>query len=192
MVEQRADAQQLKTFKDSKLSPAKGRLLEIVYQTVPEEGDLLRGSKKPTPVVAMDVDFDFKDYTPDEVKKKLAELPEKIILMREQLGLMLLERSAGKGFHIVFRRHLDMTQIENLQWASDLIGCKFDAAAKDLTRVFYTTGSEDILFIHPDLFLPNMNQAVEAKAETEAEEVQPELIEVPQATTELPEPPKLQ
>lgn len=182
MEEQCTDTEQLKSIKEQ-LNKAKSLLYEFVYSCVPAEGDLLKGSKTPTPLVAMDVDFDFKGYKRDEIKEKLRDISAtKIIPQREQLGLMLLERSAGKGLHIVFKRHLDMTQEENLQWASNLIGCKFDAAAKDITRVFYTTGTEDILYMHPELFLPEMNEGVEAK--TEAEDAEVEINENQQAVAE--------
>ena len=65
----------------------------------------------------------------------------------------MLERSArGGGLHLVFRRHPEMDQEANLRWASDLLGVEYDAGAKDITRVFFATTSEDLLYLHEDLF----------------------------------------
>ena len=65
----------------------------------------------------------------------------------------MLERSArGGGLHVVFRRHPEMDQEANLRWASDLLGVEYDAGAKDITRVFFATTSEDLLYLHEDLF----------------------------------------
>ena len=54
--------------------------------------------------------------------------------------------------HVVFRRHPEMDQEANLRWASDLLGVEYDAGAKDITRVFFATTSEDLLYLHEDLF----------------------------------------
>ena len=153
------DAETLKQKKDE-IDRVKRNLAEYNYSCVPGEDMLLKGSTKQSPWVGMDVDFEPDD--PD-FEKKMAEAPQRIIAMAEQLGLGMLERSAGKGYHIVFRRHLDLTQEENLKWASELIGCKFDEKAKDITRVFYTTSAsdEDLLFLSPDLFAPEANLPVE-------------------------------
>jgi hypothetical protein len=45
-----------------------------------------------------------------------------------------------------------MDQEANLRWASDLLGVEYDAGAKDITRVFFATTSEDLLYLHEDLF----------------------------------------
>ena len=93
-----------------------------------------------------------------------------------------MERSAGKGYHLVFERHLDLTQEENLKWASDLIGCKFDERAKDFTRVFYTTSAspEDLLFLSPALFEPEANLPVET---ADKQEVTTQASSTPKSTT---------
>ncbi|MCI7270366.1 MAG: YfjI family protein, partial [Prevotella sp.] len=61
-------------------------------------------------------------------------------------------RSANKGYHLAFRRHPEMTQEENLKWASQLLGVEFDKGAKDITRVFFTPPSDHILYLSDELF----------------------------------------
>jgi len=110
--------------------------------------------------VGMDVDFNPDD--PD-YGKKMEEAPARILASKEELGLLLLEKSVRKGYHMVFRRRwlegleegrLLENQEANLQWASDLLGIAFDKGAKDITRVFFTTGNsaEDLLYLDDSLF----------------------------------------
>ena len=99
----------------------------------------------------MDVDFDpeAKDY-----EQRLKEAPQLILDKKDELGLMLLERSVNKGYHLVFRRRTGLSQEENLRWASDLLQIPFDQAAKDVTRVFFATGAtkKDLIFLDDALF----------------------------------------
>jgi hypothetical protein len=52
----------------------------------------------------------------------------------------------------VFRRREELTQEENLKWASDLLGVKYDEGAKDITRVFYTTTGAELLYLKDEIF----------------------------------------
>ena len=93
--------------------------------------------------------MDIDHLSADEVNLVAATAIEK----KDELGLLMLERSArGGGLHVVFRRHPEMDQETNLRWASDLLGVEYDAGAKDITRVFFATTSEDLLYLHEDLF----------------------------------------
>ncbi len=158
-----ADTQTLKQLKDD-VDAEKARLVQFNYSCVPDDSMLLRGCTQVTPWVGMDVDFNPSD---PEFEQKREEAPQRIISMADQLGLGMFERSAGKGYHIVFRRHLDLSQEENLRWASNLIGCQYDENAKDITRVFFTTSAsaDDLLYLSPEMFAPEANQPVEVKAE---------------------------
>ena len=130
-------------------SDDKRRLTQFNYSCIPGEDGLLRGCRTPSNSVGMDIDFDDAD------ERKIKSTIRRIIRLREEIGLLLLERSVSKGLHLVFRRHEEMSQEDNLRWASDKIGVAYDKAAKDITRVFFaTTGSEsDLLYLHQDLFV---------------------------------------
>ena len=129
---------------------AKRRLVQMNYSCRPADG-VLRGCRTPSDTVGMDVDFDPAD--PD-YGRKMAEVPRLVLSKKDELALRLLERSARKGYHIVFRRRPELTQEQNLQWAQRLLGVKYDAGAKDLTRVFFTTtdSPEDLLFLDDAIF----------------------------------------
>ena len=137
----------------------KHRLLQMNYSCIPESG-LLKGCKTPSNSVGMDVDLDPSDPDYD---RKMAEIPARVLAKQKELGLLMLERSARKGYHLVFRRrfteelsegHILENQVMNLRWASELLGVKFDSGAKDITRVFFSTTADqsDLLFLSDELF----------------------------------------
>lgn len=138
----------------------KNRLMQMNYSCIPSGDMKLKGCKTPSMTVGMDVDFDPSAPDYDE---KMATAPQRVLAKKDELGLLLLERSARKGYHLVFRRHtlegiaegkvLENQEL-NLRWASDLLGVKFDNGAKDITRVFFTTtaSEEDLLFLDEALF----------------------------------------
>ena len=131
--------------KDTDVAAAKRKLVQFNYSCLPTEDGCLKGATRLSKSVGMDIDH----LSDDEVNAIAATAIDK----KEELGLLMLERSArGGGLHVVFRRHPEMDQEANLHWASDLLGVEYDAGAKDITRVFFATTSEDLLYLHEDLF----------------------------------------
>ena len=130
---------------ETDVSAAKRKLVQFNYSCLPTEDGCLKGAKRLSKSVGMDIDH----LSADEVNLVAATAIEK----KDELGLLMLERSArGGGLHVVFRRHPEMDQEAYLRWASDLLGVEYDAGAKDITRVFFATTSEDLLYLHEDLF----------------------------------------
>ena len=130
---------------ETDVSAAKRKLVQFNYSCLPTEDGCLKGAKRLSKSVGMDIDH----LSADEVNLVAATAIEK----KDELGLLMLERSArGGGLHVVFRRHPEMDQEANLRWASDLLGVEYDTGAKDITRVFFATTSEDLLYLHEDLF----------------------------------------
>ena len=130
---------------DTDVAAAKRKLVQFNYSCLPTEDGCLKGATRLSKSVGMDIDH----LSDDEVNAIVAMAIDK----KDELGLLMLERSArGGGLHVVFRRHPEMDQEANLRWASDLLGVEYDAGAKDITRVFFATTSEDLLYLHEDLF----------------------------------------
>ena len=127
------------------VTAAKRRLVQFNYSCLPTEDGGLKGAKRLSKSVGMDIDH----LSAEQVEAIAARAIEK----KDELGLLMLERSArGGGLHVVFRRRPDKDQEANLRWASSLLGVEYDAGAKDITRVFFATTSEDLLYLHEDLF----------------------------------------
>ena len=138
----------------------KGDLVQMNYSCLPNEDGSLKGSKRASTTVGMDVDFNAPEsFSAGEqqawLKEQMAKVPELVLGKKDALGLLMLERSATKGYHLVFRRRQELDQEENLKWASDLLGVRYDKGAKDITRVYYTTTGdpEELLYLDDEIFL---------------------------------------
>ena len=127
----------------------KHHMVQMNYSCLPNENGALKGATRLSRSVGMDIDFDPK--APD-YEAKMAQVPELVMGKKEELGLLMLERSANKGFHIVFRRRPGLSQEENLKWASRLLGVEYDKGAKDITRVFFTPPTDRLLYLDKELF----------------------------------------
>ena len=127
----------------------KHHMVQMNYSCLPNDDGTLKGSTRMSNSVGMDIDFDPK--APD-YEERMKSVPELVMSKKEELGLLMLERSANKGFHIAFRRKPELSQEENLRWASQLLGVEYDKGAKDITRVFFTPPTDRLLFIEKELF----------------------------------------
>lgn len=126
----------------------KKHMVQMNYSCLPNEDGKLRGSKRISKSVGMDIDF-----CPDDAnyEKKMEVVPELILSKKKDLGLLMLERSANKGYHIAFRRKPNLSQEDNLKWAAKLLGVEYDKGAKDITRVFYTPPTDRLLYFDKEL-----------------------------------------
>ena len=127
----------------------KHHMVQMNYSCLPNDDGTLKGATRMSRSVGMDIDFDPKaaDY-----EQKMASVPDLVMGKKDELGLLMLERSANKGYHIAFKRKPELSQEENLKWASQLLGVQYDKGAKDITRVFFTPPCEKLLFVDADLF----------------------------------------
>jgi hypothetical protein len=125
----------------------KSRLIQMNYSCLPNEDGSLKGSTTMSNSVGMDI-----DHIPPE---EMQPLKERILAKKDELGLQMMEMSArGGGYHLAFKRKPELSQEENLQWASELLGVEFDKGAKDITRVFFTTtaSGENLLYLDDEIF----------------------------------------
>ena len=133
-------------------------LEQFNYSCYPNEDGTLKGTTKPADSVGMDIDLHVPEQLPEGVTQEkwiqdeILNISKNILDKKEEIGLLLCERSATKGLHIVFRRDVSLDQEGNLRRVSDVLGVPFDEAAKDITRVFFTPTSADILYIAEGLF----------------------------------------
>ena len=140
----------------------KRRLIQMNYSCLPNEDGTLKGSKTISTTIGMDIDH--------IATEQMNEVKERILAKKDELRLLMLELSArGAGYHLVFRRRPELSQEENLKWASELLQVEYDAGAKDITRVFFTTtgSAEDLIFLDDEMFeISNMDRTDETdKAE---------------------------
>ena len=123
----------------------KSSLVQMNYSCLPNDDGTLKGSKRMSTTVGMDIDH----IEPADMPKVKA----RILAKKDELGLGMLEESArGKGYHLVFKRRPDMSQEENLKWASELLEVEYDKGAKDITRVFFTTTEAEMMYLDDAIF----------------------------------------
>ena len=148
----------------------KHHMLQMNYSCLPNPDSSLKGSTRMSNSVGMDIDFDPK--APD-YEQRMKSVPELVMDKKDELGLLMLERSANKGYHIAFKRRPELSQEDNLKWASGLLGVEYDKGAKEITRVFFTPPTDRLLFLDSQLFentevnKKNTDSADSADAETQ-------------------------
>ena len=123
----------------------KSQLVQMNYSCLPNDDGTLKGSKRMSTTVGMDIDH----LTAEE----MPVVRERILSKKAELGLLMLEESArGAGYHLVFKRRPDLDQVGNLKWASELLNVAYDAQAKDITRVFFTTTEQELIYLDDGIF----------------------------------------
>ncbi len=123
----------------------KHRLVQMNYSCLPNDDGTLKGSQRMSTTVGMDIDH----LSAEEMPK----VRERILEKKDELGLRMLEESArGGGYHLVFARRPELSQEENLRWASTLISVAYDSGAKDITRVFFTTSAVQLIYLDDSIF----------------------------------------
>ena len=145
----------------------KHRLVQMNYSCLPDDDGRLKGATQASTSVGMDIDH----IAPTE----LDSVKERILQKKDELGLLMLEKSArGEGYHLVFRRRPELSQEDNLRWASELLQVPYDKGAKDITRVFFTTTDEpgELLFLDDEVF-----QVSSSKFKVQSQGASPETAE---------------
>ena len=123
----------------------KASLVQMNYSCLSNDDGTLKGSKRMSTTVGMDIDH----LTAEE----MPVVRERILSKKDELGLLMLEESArGAGYHLVFRRRPELDQVGNLKWASELLNVAYDAQAKDITRVFFTTTEAELIYLDDAIF----------------------------------------
>ena len=123
----------------------KSQLVQMNYSCLPNDDGTLKGSKRMSTTVGMDIDH----LTAEE----MPVVRQRILSKKDELGLLMMEESArGGGYHLVFKRRPDLDQVGNLKWASELLEVAYDAQAKDITRVFFTTTENELVYLDDEIF----------------------------------------
>ena len=132
---------------------AKRRLVQFNYSGHYPQG-VVKGMKLPSRAFGFDLD-DKQDF--EKAAKLMLQEPEKY-------GLLMLERSARQGGHAVCKREMGKTILENQVRIAKMLECEMDTSAHDINRVYFTTSADagDLLYLSPELFKDNYDEAVVA------------------------------
>ena len=153
---------------------AKGRLVQFAYNDLMPDGKVA-GCCHPSDHFFHDIDC--YDAT------QAAEAKERILSMKDAIGLRMLEKSVGGGWHLVCQREHGKTIIENQIHIASLLKLEMDTNCHDLGRVVYSTSGseEDLVYLDDRLFEESMT------AEESAEEYQLLKERVREGKEEIPE-----
>ena len=97
--------------------------------------------------------------TPSPVGEGRGEaLKDLILSKKEEIGLMMLERSASGGWHLVCKRVPGTTILENQVRVATILKIEMDTSTKDLQRIVYSTSGspEDLVYLDDELFTEPM------------------------------------
>ena len=137
----------------------KMKLVQFAYNLGYAEGPL-KGCKSVGSQFFHDVDC----YNAAESEATKAQ----ILAKKEEIGLLMLERSVSGGWHLVCRRLPGTTILENQVRVATALHLEMDTQNKDLTRVvFSTSGSEEDLPYLDDALFGEPMSAAECEAEYE-------------------------
>ena len=151
----RENLRHLKAFKGGD-KKEKMKLLQLAYNAWPVNG-LLAGCEHVSSTFFHDIDC----YKPEQAEQMKAVILSK----KEELGLLMLERSASGGWHLVCRREQGKTILENQVRVARILKMEMDTSAHDLQRVvFSTSGSEeDLPYLDDAIFDEPMSEAESAE-----------------------------
>ena len=125
---------------------AKAQLVQFAYNIGVLKSSALAGCKSIGSYFFHDVDC----YDAEQS----AAMAQQILAKKDEIGLMMLEKSASGGYHLVCKRQPGTTILENQVRISTILQIEMDTNVHDLQRVvFSTSGDEnDLLYLDDELF----------------------------------------
>ena len=153
---------------------AKARLVQFAYNDLMPDGKVA-GCCHPSDYFFHDIDcYD---------AAQAAEAKERILSMKDAIGLRMLEKSVGGGWHLVCQRERGKTILENQVRIASLLKLEMDTNCHDLSRVVYSTSGseEDLVYLDDRLFEESMT------VEESAEEYESLKVRAREGREEVPE-----
>ena len=124
---------------------AKAHLVQFAYNDLMPDGRVA-GCCHPSDCFFHDIDcYD---------QAQAAEQKERILSLKSEIGLLMLERSVGGGWHLVCHREPGKTILENQVRIASILKIEMDTNCHDLGRVVYSTSGspEDLVYLDDALF----------------------------------------
>ena len=139
---------------------AKAQLVQFAYNIGVLQSSALAGCKSIGSYFFHDVDcYD---------AAQSAAMAKQILAKKDEIGLMMLEKSASGGYHLVCKREPGTSILENQVRVSSILQIEMDTNVHDLQRVSYSSSGDekDLLYLDDELFEEPMT-AEECEAEYE-------------------------
>ena len=125
---------------------AKAQLVQFAYNIGVLKSSALAGCKSIGSYFFHDVDC----YDAEQS----AAMAQQILAKKDEIGLMMLEKSASGGYHLVCKRQPGTTILENQVRIATILQIEMDTNVHDLQRVVYSTSGDekDLLYLNDELF----------------------------------------
>ena len=125
---------------------AKAQLVQFAYNIGVLKSSALAGCKSIGSYFFHDVDC----YDAEQS----AAMAQQILAKKDEIGLMMLEKSASGGYHLVCKRQPGTTILENQVRIATILQIEMDTNVHDLQRVVYSTSGDekDLLYLDNELF----------------------------------------
>ena len=125
---------------------AKAQLVQFAYNIGVLQSSALAGCKSIGSYFFHDVDC--YDAAQSEA------MAQQILAKKDEIGLMMLEKSASGGYHLVCKREPGNTILENQVRVSSILQIEMDTNVHDLQRVSYSSSGDekDLLYLDDELF----------------------------------------
>ena len=127
----------------------KFRLVKFAYNDLMPDGRV-KDACHPSSTFFHDIDL-------TDPAMQAGAIIDKVLAHRQELGLLMLERSVSGGLHLVCRRQQGRTVLENQVRVAMLLQEEMDTNKGNLERIVLTTTADDLLFLDPALFEEPMN-----------------------------------
>ena len=129
---------------------AKAQLVQFAYNLGVLQSSALAGCKSIGSYFFHDVDC----YDAEQS----AAMAQQILAKKDEIGLMMLEKSANGGYHLVCKRQSGYTILENQVRIATILQIEMDTNTHDLQRVVFSTSgdAEDLLYLDDELFSETM------------------------------------
>ena len=130
---------------------AKAHLVQFAYNDLMPNGKVA-GCCHPSGCFFHDIDC-YGDRG-ERLPQSQEEIKQLILSKKDEIGLLMLERSVGGGWHLVCRRELGKTILENQVRIASILKIEMDTNCHDLGRVVYSTSGspEDLVYLDDALF----------------------------------------
>ena len=129
---------------EDEVRKAKFRLAKFAYNDLMPDGRV-KEACHPSATFFLDIDL-------DDPASQAGEIIQRALKMKDDLGLLMMERSVGGSVHLVCRRQQGRTVLENQVRLAMMLHTEIDTNACNLERIVFTTPSEDILYLDEELF----------------------------------------
>ena len=135
---------------------AKMNLVQFNYNDLLPDG-VLKGCCHPASTFAGDVDCNNQ--------KACAEIAQRLLDLKQEIGLMELSRSARYGLHYVCLRKMGTTILENQVRVAMLTKTEMDTSTHDLQRVMFTVTADnkELLYLDDRIFQEPLSVEESAK-----------------------------